>query len=380
MFARIRYRLLDGWAAMVCRRPWWVIAASLLLTAASVAVTVAGLEFQSDRNALLSPDLEWNRRFEQWRASFPGNEDFYVVVDSGQVQAADRAKRLGAARSLVDELGAALADSGHVESAVWRFDAGRFSPKTLRLEPMDRFVERLTQIREAEVLLVSPTPGDLFRRVMERFREPDSTQRDESDLVRSIEGLTGLVNAVHSVITAPPQSQANLGALVEAGSTDSARDGGAPGSIYLTSDNGRLFFIRVTPRKAVDTINAFVPAIEAIRGMIDRSVRRYPGLEAGLTGVDVVETDETEAATRDSTIASIIASVLITALLITAFHTWRTPLLMMVALLTGVAWSFGFLTLAIGHLQVLSVVFTVILLGAWCGVRDSLGVADRAGA
>ena len=55
------------------------------MAAASVVFTALNLEFESDRNALISPDLEWNKRFEDWRDSFPGSQDMYVVVDMGQV-------------------------------------------------------------------------------------------------------------------------------------------------------------------------------------------------------------------------------------------------------------------------------------------------------
>ncbi|MCG8507752.1 MAG: MMPL family transporter, partial [Rhodospirillales bacterium] len=77
----------------------------------------------------------------------------------------------------------------------------------------------------------------------------------------------------------------------------------------------------------------------------------------------------------DSMIASIIAAVLIATLLVLAFHSFRTPLMLMITLGVAVAWSFGYLTLAVGHLQVISVIFTVILLGL--GVGFGIHFASR---
>src|SRR5690606_32502603 len=101
----------------------------------------------------------------------------------------------------------------------------------------------------------------------------------------------------------------------------------------------------------------------------------YPGVDFGLTGIDVIESDETVAVQRDSTLASLGAAVAIALLLILAFHSVRLPLIMMAALGVGIAWSFGYTTLAVGHLQVISVVFAVMLLGL--GVAYAIHLASR---
>ncbi len=391
MLARLRFRLLDVWATAVCRYPWWVLTVTALVTVASIGVTITRLEFQSDRNALLSPHLDWNQRFEQWRASFPGNEDFYIVIDSTPAPGSPAPGNpdpgsLGghhpaAARALIDELGPMLAASEHVESAVWSFDQGGFSPKALRLATMDEFQAQLDRIARAKPLLASPTPRDFFAALIRAFRNTDP-EITEGEAVASIDELSALIDAFTRVLSTPPDQRPTLEAMIESPASNGETSGGnatakptprpdphpsanpvSPSKIYLTSGNDRLYFIRVTPRKADGALNAFEPAIQAIRGLIDQARSRHPRVEVGLTGIDVVETDETEAATRDSTVASVIAVVLITGLLITAFHSWVNPLLAMVALLSGVAWSFGLVSVTIGHLQVISVVFTVILLG-----------------
>ena len=50
-------------------------------------------------------------------------------------------------------------------------------------------------------------------------------------------------------------------------------------------------------------------------------------------------------------------------LLVIPFAAVVEPLFAVLALLAGVAWSFGFTTLAIGHLNLLSAVFTSVLAG-----------------
>jgi hopanoid biosynthesis associated RND transporter like protein HpnN len=48
---------------------------------------------------------------------------------------------------------------------------------------------------------------------------------------------------------------------------------------------------------------------------------------------------------------------------VAGFGGLRRPLLAVAALLVGIAWSFGYITLAVGHLNILSVAFGVILIG-----------------
>ena len=367
MFEHLRHRTLKWWAGVVCAHPWWVLGVAFIVTAVAVVITVRGLEFQSDRNALISPDLDWNRRFEQWRTSFPGNEDLYVVVDSGPLDAPDRDQRVDAARVLVDDLGAVLVANEHIESAVWSFQADQFSPRTLRLAPLHEVRDRLAEIESSVPLLASETPQQLLGHIV-RELYASSSQQDDQQISEQLESVRQLVDAIANVLVSPVDSSDQPGTMFHT-------DTGGAESIYLTSENDRLLFIRITPRKVPGLINALEPAITAIRDAIGLVESGHPQIDVGLTGIDVVEADETDAAIRDSTIASVIALVLISLLLITAFHSWTTPLLACAALLVGIAWSFGFLTVVVGHLQVLSVVFTVILLGL--GIAYGIHIAAR---
>ena len=60
---------------------------------------------------------------------------------------------------------------------------------------------------------------------------------------------------------------------------------------------------------------------------------------------------------------SIIAIIGLTLLLVIPFRGVVEPFFAIVALLVGVAWSFGFTTLVVGHLNLLSAVFTSVLAG-----------------
>ena len=207
MHERIRHRALGAWSQWICRWPGWVLLLASIGVAVSIAITVARFEFQSDRNALLSMDLDWNRRFEDWRTSFPGNDDLYVVVDAGDVTGPSGQERLASAQALVEELGQVLQAMEHVERVVWRFDPETISPRAIRLLPMPQFETRLAQIARSEILLRSDSPQKMLSRVatvMQRQPQPPQPppQEDEQTIVRAIEELGHLIDSIGQVLAA----------------------------------------------------------------------------------------------------------------------------------------------------------------------------------
>jgi len=55
-------RLLAVWVACVCRRPWLVLAVSLVGVGLSLYFTCANLQYQTQRNDLISPHKDYFKR------------------------------------------------------------------------------------------------------------------------------------------------------------------------------------------------------------------------------------------------------------------------------------------------------------------------------
>jgi predicted RND superfamily exporter protein len=369
MHEALRHRALGGWSNLVCRHPAAVLVVALSLAAAAVGYCVLGLSFKPNRNDLISKKLDWNQRFIAWQSHFPGANDLYVVVDAYGSDGEPDAATAAAARDLVDELGPQLAGDPHVREAVWGFPAQRLDPRLIQLLPLEAFQRRVAMMGQAGPMLASPTlPGMLREGLLRTQRDHSQLQRDPQAAAAAADQFVGLLRGIAQVLQTPVEQPVSFAQAI--GVPELAR-----AWTYLESDNGRLLFIRVTPRGRGEAINAYAGAIDAIRARIRRADAQHPDIPVGLTGIEVIENDETAVASRDSTIASIVAVALIAVLLVAAFHSWRVPLLIIVSLLVGVAWSFGFVTLAIGYLQVISVIFTVMLLGL--GVAFGIHIATR---
>ena len=103
--------------------------------------------------------------------------------------------------------------------------------------------------------------------------------------------------------------------------------------------------------------------IGRLRRVVAELEARYPDVRIGVTGMPILEFDEMQSSQRDMTVASILSLVGVVVLLVLGYGSFRYALLAVVVLLFGMAWTFGFVTLVIGHLNLLSVSFAVILIG-----------------
>ena len=103
--------------------------------------------------------------------------------------------------------------------------------------------------------------------------------------------------------------------------------------------------------------------IAALRSALNRVRERHPEAWIGLTGMPVIEFDEMQASQTDMLWTSVLSLVGVLLLFVAGYGGLRHAALAGSVLLLGMAYSFGFITLAIGHLNILSSAFAVVLIG-----------------
>lgn len=369
MHEKMRHAWMTEWANLVSRRAWIILVLAAATAGVSVWWTVQKLHFEPDRNALIAESLDFNRRYLDWIAAFPGTNDMYIVVDTHNAAGDPDPAVAQLARSLVDALAAELQTEPAVESVVWGFAPTDVHPKTMRLAPAEQFEVELEQIEQSRLLLESPSMDAFFSKLNRRVYEDMGVQAGGVQRIpdEQMAYFLGLMQAIQTRLSTEADTPVDLLAIAQAGLVEPWE--------YLATPNGRLLLIRVTPVAEDGALDPFDHAIQRIRAVMEAKRPDFPGVDFGLTGINVIESDETVAVERDSTYASIGAAAAIAVLLVLAFHSIRLPIIMMTALGVAIAWTFGFTTVAVGHLQVISVVFAVILLGL--GVAFAIHLASR---
>ena len=140
---------------------------------------------------------------------------------------------------------------------------------------------------------------------------------------------------------------------------------------------GRQQVLTVLPVKDETSFMQAAAAIAALRKEIAalKKLPEFVGVTVGLTGTPVLEHEEMVTSERDITLATVITVVLTVILLLVAFRGLLNTVAAMLALAVAICLSFGFATLAVGHLNILSSVFAVMLIGI--GIEYGIQVVLR---
>src|SRR5205823_1116713 len=120
-----------------------------------------------------------------------------------------------------------------------------------------------------------------------------------------------------------------------------------------------LAFLLVRPVTEAGSFTGALRSVEKLHELIAETRPSFTDLDLGLTGLPVLETDEMLASQNDTNAASWIALAGVALLYLLVFRGLRYPLLTVVTLLAGTAWALGWLTLTVGHLNILSATFAV---------------------
>ena len=132
---------------------------------------------------------------------------------------------------------------------------------------------------------------------------------------------------------------------------------------YFFSEDGTLAFLLVRPFKEAGSFTFAQKSIDGLHALLAKTTPRYPDLAIGLTGLPVLDNDEMIASQNDSNFAGWLALAGVALLYLVVYRGIRYPFMTVMALLVGTAWALGWTTLTVGHLNILSSAFAVMLIG-----------------
>ena len=325
----------------------------LLVTGASVALTVCYLGFKTDRADLIDPNAPFQRRWLAYTESFGAGSDIVAVVEDEDPDAL---------RAALDDLGGRL-----------RREPTLFTNVLYKIDP--------TALRGKGLQFLAPEQLAATGRRLEQFRP---VARGNWELVR-LESLTG---RLAYQLADRNRSGGDAGPILDQGDqladslsaylTDSD-DFRSPWPtmlpaaeqfeqvthrpIYLMGNSGKMGFLKAVPLSAATGFDGATAAIDRMRQIVAEVTAVHPGVRISLTGIPVLENDEMRRSSLDMAKASVISFVGVGLLLFLGFRGVRHPAMALVMLAIGLAWAFGFTTFSVGHLNILSVSFAAILIG-----------------
>jgi uncharacterized protein len=392
MVLNIRYRIFSALARLDVNRPWTVIAAAVVLSIICVFYTKLRLEFRTGQDDLINADTRDNRNYLRYTKEFPDIDGLVIVVQAepsparAELFADTLAKRLGA-------------DHLNVKSVFYRIDPDLMGNRALLYLSIDDLKKLTGHVDQNLPLLRSyaaePTLANLFAIANHEMDRAVAAMGAESGRDST---------AMHSQAANASTMKNRRTSAVEKRSPDKSRVSGSPGNhgsgmdprffvsllngmladsasnppspwvgltpageqsgglrdTYLASDNGKYLLLQVAQG---DGAKNGPDPVEVIQGDLDAVRAQFPDVSAGMTGGPALAYAEETTTQHDMALASIIAVIGLVMLLVIPFRGIVEPAFAILALLAGVTWSFGFTTLVVGHLNLLSAVFTSVLAG-----------------
>ena len=320
--------------------PWIVLAGALVLTALSGFYAAGNLKIDTDTAGMISEDLPFRQRYKAFRDAFPAlSDNVVIVVDADLPDLADEATETLATRLRADRENFPLV----------------FSPETspffvrngLLYLDREALADLSDEIAESQAFLVKLAGDSSLRGLATVLTDAVDGVEDKDQAARFATVLDNLTAVATSVGQGKP-SALSWRALI-----GGAQDDGATRRVIITQ-----------PRVDFTSLSPAAEAMDRIRGIArEAGLTPQNGVTVRLTGGVVISTEELESVTTGATNAGLVSLVLVTLLLAWGIRSLRLVLAILAALIAGLVWTAGFTTLAIGHLNLVSVAFAVLFIG-----------------
>ncbi len=315
-------RFLSWLTFTAASRPKPTLAAAFVITCVAVGLAATRLEFRTSRLDLLSATAGYNQRWLAYLDKF-GREDDAVVI----VSHADPAR---VSETLI-ALGQRLEADPNLHGVMFRKSLGSVADKALGLMPAAE-LQQLDQLLAHCLAMLS---------------------NDTSAVSAISAGQLGSTN-LQMLSGAISQAQAGLDQLKQS----IPREGP-----LLLEDEGRLGLCLLRVPHLDDDPVAAPAQLKTIDAHLVALRQIYPDVHFGLTGMPVLEWDESQSSQNDMQKATLLSLVGVALIFMFGFGSWRMPCAAVLCLAIGLTWTVGLATLIVGHLNLFSVAFGAIIAG-----------------
>src|SRR5947199_2104875 len=354
-------RLLVSFVDACCRWRWTVVFISFVIAAVSATVFYTRLEYRTQRSDLMNPHKDYQERWRAYLREFGDDDDMVVVVEG-----TDHDRMTAALEHLADEV---RLRPQQFERLFYKVDLRHLRDRALLFLPAEQIRSIHDNLQRMGMLLYGPTASLAWQNVTIRSLLSEARVR------------AGKIDPSAPLAAADEQFLTQLLAVVRSATaflTDTTKYTNPWGSLlpcqpqqadllaspqYFFSADGGLAFLLVRPVKEAESFTPALASVQAMRGLVAEARGRFPDIKLGLTGMPVLEPDEMEASQRDSNLAGWLALGGVALLYMLVYRGIRYPLITVVTLLVGTLWAMGWLTLTVGHLNILSASFAVMLIG-----------------
>jgi uncharacterized protein len=345
--------LLLALTKLTLRFPISTLAIAIGLAGICAVYSATNLGYRSSRLDLLNPKSDYNRLWIEYIHEFGDEDDAVIVVEGpGRDQVVP----------VLAELSTAMGREKRLFHAILHeVDLSKIRAKGLHYVPAEQL-----QTINGFLDLAMPIIGGEWSRLQAARQIAGLTQMLQAGMAgmpgmdpsQALAQLEQLTDSLQAGFESAPRYQSPWQGMPAAVSTLSEL-----GNEYLVAKEGQLGFVLLRIAVGKDELARGTESINALRELIAAIAARHPDVKIGLTGLPIMENDEMRSSESSMFWGGLVSFFGVVVVVIAGFGGFRHALLANVVLLIGTAWAFGYATLAVGHLNILSITFTASLIG-----------------
>ena len=370
-------KMLKGITAGSAQRPRVTLWLVLVLSCVSIGATVTYVRFRTERSDLVDADHPVQQAWIEYKQYFGEASDIIVVVEANSP---------ATIRNIMDDVADRLQrEPALFEKVLYRIEAGKMQAKAMQFLTQQELIKARQQVRSYSPILRSNRWDlielDSYASILDRqITKKVNAGDNPNDVLRQTRLLTASMTRFYdhmannfqidqTTFRPPWPDTVRVDQYVSSQSSD---------VVYTMNDSGTLGFVKVFAVEQKSDFTGVTTCIDRLREHVAAVNAQYADNETvhvSLTGIPVLENDEMRQSQTDMLKASGLALVTVAVLLLIGFRGVRHPMLALLMLIVAMTWTFGFTTAVIGHFNILSVSFAVILIGL--GIDFSIHYLSR---
>ncbi|NBR71806.1 MAG: hypothetical protein EBT75_06915, partial [Proteobacteria bacterium] len=349
-------RILLRWARTLIRSQQKVLWVSLALVVVCGAIAGTRLVVRNSTMDLIRKESPVFKKYLSYADEFDVRDEIVVVLKSDDLKAS-RAAANALAEKLKTEKG--------IDRIYYRHDFTPMADRLLLLADE----EQLTGIRRQMEELAALVKGNkqalnlngILSEASGKFNDPYLRKSSSwQEFIPFIEEFVRNLKRLAKDLETPAEvlEKGNLGELSEF-EADLLKNE------YLSlGEDGKTIMMLLRPSKAEEASSTpFTGVIERVKRLVRESRPLFPDVTMGVTGEPVLLDDELRQSEDDMKIATGITITLIAIMFFFAYGEFSRPLLALVALLASIVVCLGLTAVTVGHLNIISQAFIVMILG-----------------
>ncbi|HHE33268.1 MAG TPA: multidrug RND transporter [Chlorobaculum parvum] len=341
---------LDSVADLIVRRPWWLLAAAVVLTAVlgSFAMQLRTTMRWID---LLPADHAQTRSFETITREFTTASSITVVVQGDPARIRSYADDLA---PLLREIRDPVSGARVVKRVDYKKDTRFISQHALMLADTDYLAHVWPVFSDPSLGPFLVNLNDALETEYLSGGNALSGRQKQERTLALLDGLQAWLASLHDAFESGAVNRRAVSASI---------DRLLCGEPYFISYDRRALILNVIPEFGASEVEKAIRGVNAVETRVNTLLQRYPGLSAGLAGPMTLNRDKVLLARENLNRTTLISFAGVLLLLAFAFRSWLLPLLAVATLGAGILWAMGAASLLVGKLNLMTSVMGVILVG-----------------